>query len=194
MPRRAFTGSALKPQGLSPDGLAVLAERFARGGLDFIKDDHGLADQDYSRFADRVPPAPPAVARGAQATGHPTRYIPSLTGNLDQMRQQAALARDEGLDCVMVAPMIAGFSNVQAVVPSFPDMALFAHPSMGGAADRARTADWQAVPPDRLRRGDLPQPRRPVRLSPKRSARHWPQTRAGPPTADSPPCRSRPAA
>ena len=41
---RALTASALKPQGLPPARLGQLAEQFARGGLDFIKDDHGLAD------------------------------------------------------------------------------------------------------------------------------------------------------
>jgi ribulose-bisphosphate carboxylase large chain len=132
VPHRAFTGSALKPQGLTPEQLGDLAERFARGGLDFVKDDHGLADQGYSRFASRVRACAAGIARGVSATGHPTRYIPSLTGNLDQMRQQALLARDEGLDCVMVAPMVAGFSTVQALVKDFPDMAFFAHPSMGG--------------------------------------------------------------
>jgi ribulose-bisphosphate carboxylase large chain len=134
LPERALTGSALKPQGLSTDGLALLAERLARGGLDFIKDDHGLADQHYSRFAERVPACAAAIARGTRSTGHPTRYIPSLTGNLDQMRAQARLARDEGLDCVMLAPMICGFPTMQALVHEFPGMAFFAHPSLGGAA------------------------------------------------------------
>ena len=41
---RALTCSALKPQGLSARALAELAGKLARGGLDFIKDDHGLAD------------------------------------------------------------------------------------------------------------------------------------------------------
>jgi ribulose-bisphosphate carboxylase large chain len=132
VPHRAFTGSALKPQGLSPGQLGILAERFARGGLDFVKDDHGLADQAYSRFAERVRACAAGIVRGARATGHPTRYIPSLTGNLNQLRAQALLAHDEGLDCVMVAPMVAGFSTVQALVADFPDMAFFAHPSMGG--------------------------------------------------------------
>jgi ribulose-bisphosphate carboxylase large chain len=132
--RRAFTGSALKPQGLAPARLAELAERFARGRLDFIKDDHGLADQRYSPFAVRVPLIAAAVARAAQATKHPTRYIPSLTGDLDQMRDQARIAVDCGLDCMMVAPMIAGFSSVWALTRAFPDVVFFAHPSMGGAA------------------------------------------------------------
>lgn len=131
---RALTASALKPQGLPANALALLAEQLARGGLDFIKDDHGLADQPYSRFADRVGACAAGAARGVRSTGHPTRYVPSLTGDLDQMRAQAALARDAGVDCVMLAPMICGFPAMQAMVRDFPDMAFFAHPSLGGAA------------------------------------------------------------
>jgi ribulose-bisphosphate carboxylase large chain len=131
---RALTGSALKPQGLPAVRLSELAGRFARGGLDFIKDDHGLADQGYSPFAERVVACAQEVARAVQETGHPTRYIPSITGDLDAMRSQISLARDAGLDCVMVVPMLAGFSAIQAVVREFPDMTFFAHPSLGGAA------------------------------------------------------------
>jgi ribulose-bisphosphate carboxylase large chain len=130
---RALTGSALKPQGLPVDRLAALAEQLACGGLDFIKDDHGLADQRYSRFAERVSACAAGVARGARVTGHPTRYVPSLTGDLDQLRVQAGLARDAGLDCVMVAPMICGFAAMQALLRDFPEMVVFAHPSLGGA-------------------------------------------------------------
>ena len=131
---RAFTGSALKPQGLDPEALAALAGRLADGGLDFIKDDHGLADQAYSPFAARVPACAAAIAAAAKRTGHPTRYIPSITGNLDQMRAQLRLVRDLGLDCAMVVPLLAGVANVQAIRAEFPDIALFAHPSFGGAA------------------------------------------------------------
>ncbi len=134
IPRRAFTGSALKPQGLAPERLARLAERMALGGLDFIKDDHGLADQAFSPFATRVPLIAEAVARAARSTGHPTRYIPSLTGDLDQLRARARIAIDCGLDCMMVAPMIAGFASVRALTRMFPEVTFFAHPAMGGAA------------------------------------------------------------
>ncbi len=131
---RALTCTALKPQGLSPQRLGDLAERFARGGIDFIKDDHGLADQTYSHFADRVRACAGGVARATQATGNPTHYLPSLSGDLDAMRDQSAIARDLGLDCLLIAPVIAGFANMQALVREFPDMAFFAHPAMGGAA------------------------------------------------------------
>jgi len=110
------------------------AERFARGGIDFIKDDHGLADQDYSRFADRVRACVAAVTRAANETGHPTRYVPSLSGSLDTMRAQLVLAREEGIDTVLIAPVLAGFSTMQAMVAAFPDIAFLAHPSFAGAS------------------------------------------------------------
>ncbi|HLH48382.1 MAG TPA: RuBisCO large subunit C-terminal-like domain-containing protein, partial [Roseiarcus sp.] len=77
--RRPLTASALKPQGLSPDALAALAHNLALGGLDFLKDDHGLANQAFSPFEERVPACAAAVRAAARATGHPTRYVPSLS-------------------------------------------------------------------------------------------------------------------
>ncbi len=127
---RAFTCSAIKPQGLRVADLADLAGRFAEGGIDFIKDDHGMAGQAYGAFADRVP----AIAAAVRATGSATRYVPSLSGDLDAMRAQLGIARDCGLAAVIIAPMLAGFSGVQALVRGFPDFAFFAHPTLGGAA------------------------------------------------------------
>lgn len=131
---RALTCSALKPQGLPPQALAALAFEFARGGVDFIKDDHGLADQAYSPFAARVPACAKAVREAAGATHRATRYVPSLFGHFGQMERQLAMAREEGVDTVMIAPAIAGFSTLQGLVAAHPDFAFFAHPTMTGAA------------------------------------------------------------
>ena len=73
--------------------LADLARRFAQGGIDYIKDDHGLADQAYSPFAARVE-AVAATLAGAVPAGRRPRYVPSLSGDLDAMRAQIALARE----------------------------------------------------------------------------------------------------
>ena len=67
-----MTATALKPQGLPPRRLAMLAARFARGGIDYIKDDHGLADQAYSPFAARVE----AVAAALTDEAGPLRAEP----------------------------------------------------------------------------------------------------------------------
>jgi len=132
--RRAMTCSALKPQGLPPQALAELARRLALGGLDFIKDDHGLADQAYSPFAERVTACAEAVAAASHATGRLTRYVPSLSGNLDELRRQVALARAAGLEMVLVAPMIIGLPQLRALIAENPALAFMAHPALAGAA------------------------------------------------------------
>jgi ribulose-bisphosphate carboxylase large chain len=133
-PARALTCSPLKPQGLPAARLAELAKSFAQGGVDYIKDDHGLADQDYSPFAARVEAVAAALRSVAQSGGRATRYVPSLSGDLDTMRSQIALAQNIGIDTVMVAPMIMGFSNFHRLVRENPTIAFVAHPTMAGAA------------------------------------------------------------
>lgn len=127
---RAMTCSALKPQGLPPEKLADIARRMAEGGIDFIKDDHGLADQAYSPFARRVA----AVAAALRKSGRKTCYVPSLSGNLDQMRAQVDLAQKEGVDFVLIAPMIAGLANFHALVRAYPKLGFMTHPAMAGAS------------------------------------------------------------
>ena len=133
-PTRALTCSALKPQGSAPAALAKLAGQIAAGGIDYLKDDHGLADQTYSPFAERVPACAEAVGSAAARTGIPTRYLPSLCGNLDSMRRQIALARSCGLDSVLIAPLIAGVDTFQTLVKENPDFAFMTHPTMAGAS------------------------------------------------------------
>jgi ribulose-bisphosphate carboxylase large chain len=132
--RRALASVAVKPQGLSADALADLTLRLALGGIDYIKDDHGLADQSYSPYAERVAACAAAAREAAERTGHPTRYAPSLSGNLDQLRAQVAIARDEGVDTLVIAPMIVGLPSFHTLASENRDMAFLAHPAMAGAA------------------------------------------------------------
>jgi ribulose-bisphosphate carboxylase large chain len=131
---RALTCSALKPQGLSPEALGELSFALALGGLDFIKDDHGLADQSYSPFAQRARACAAAMRKAAAAAGAPTRYAPSLSGHFGDMQRQIAIARDEGIDTVVIAPAIAGVSTLHGLVRANPDFAFMSHPAMSGAA------------------------------------------------------------
>ncbi len=131
---RALTCAAVKPQGLSPAELGALAGKLAAGGIDFIKDDHGLADQSYSRFAERVRACAGAVCHASDDTGLLTSYVPNISGDLNLAAAQIGLAMEEGLEAVMVAPMILGLSNFNRLVRDFPGMAFFAHPAMAGAA------------------------------------------------------------
>jgi ribulose-bisphosphate carboxylase large chain len=130
--RRPLTASALKPQGLALPQLAKTSVRFAEGGLDYIKDDHGFADQPYAPFAARIETMSKALtAAGYEKT---TLYVPSLSGDLDAMRRQLKIAAEAGLSCAMVAPMIMGLANFHRLVRDHPNFAFLAHPTLAGAA------------------------------------------------------------
>ena len=133
--RRALTCSALKPQGLSAEALGELSFALAMGGLDFIKDDHGLADQAYSPFASTRARLRQSSAQGRRgdrpADRITSRAFPAITA---RSRSNLAVAREEGVDTVMIAPAIAGASTLQGLVAAHPDFAFFAHPTMAGAA------------------------------------------------------------
>ena len=131
---RALTCSALKPIGLSPEKLADLARRLALGGLDYIKDDHGLADQTSAPFEHRVKAIASALAALHTQTGKLTHYLPSITGNLDTLRLQVRIARDNGLDTLLIAPMVTGLASFQTIVRENADFAFIAHPAMAGAS------------------------------------------------------------
>jgi ribulose-bisphosphate carboxylase large chain len=137
---RALTCSALKPQGLSPDQFAALANHLALGGLDYIKDDHSLADQPTAPFAARVKAVANAIQTASQQTGKRTRYLPNVSGNLDTLRLQVRIARDHGIDTLLIAPMVVGLPSFHTLVRENADMAFIAHPAMAGAARIAPAA------------------------------------------------------
>ena len=60
---RPLLCTAIKPMGLSPPALADLAYRLALGGIHLIKDDHGLCDQTFCPFDERVRLCSEAVER-----------------------------------------------------------------------------------------------------------------------------------
>jgi ribulose-bisphosphate carboxylase large chain len=131
---RAFTCTALKPQGLAPDKLAELAARFARGGIDFIKDDHGLADQAYSPYVARVEAVAAALKQVERENGHQARYVPSVTGAASAAQRFVEEARHLGIDTFMVQPMILGLSNFQQLVHGNSSLSFFAHPALAGVS------------------------------------------------------------
>ena len=191
---RALTCSALKPQGLSPARLAELAARFARGGLDYIKDDHGLADQAYSPFAARCEAVAAALRAVERETGKRVRYVPSLTGDLDALRAQIRAAKDAGIDSVMVQPMIMGPSNFVKLVGENRDLAFFAHPTLAGAAASRRRCCSENCSACSVPTRWCSRTMADGSATPRTYVVSWPGRRCPTGTGSSPPCRSRRAA
>jgi ribulose-bisphosphate carboxylase large chain len=133
VPDRALTNAAMKPQGLHVPELATLCGTFARAGVDIIKDDHGIDDQWYSPFADRVRACQRAITEAERATGKRALYAPNLIGTPRTLRERARIAREEGVRAVLIAPMLVGLPSFLDLVEEFPDFVYLAHPSHAGA-------------------------------------------------------------
>jgi ribulose-bisphosphate carboxylase large chain len=130
---RPLTASALKPQGLAPPQLAAIARTLARAGIDVVKDDHGLADQDAAPFAARVLAVQRAVDEANRESGRRCIYAPSLTGHFGQLRERVAVARDAGVRMILLAPMVSGVGSLAALARE-AGVPILAHPALAGAA------------------------------------------------------------
>jgi len=106
---RPFTFTALKPLGLPASSLADEAYKCALGGIDLIKDDHGILNQNFAHYEERVKLVTEAVHRANFETGGHTAYIPNLSGSYKDMTDRIALAEDCGAGGLMFAPGMVGF-------------------------------------------------------------------------------------
>ena len=109
--RRPMVCSSIKPMGLSAKRLADLCYRFARGGIDILKDDHGVTNQDASPFAERVVQCQEAVSRANAETGGRTLYFPNVTSGPRWILERAELARRSGCRGVLVLPLLVGVAT-----------------------------------------------------------------------------------
>ncbi|MDQ1357781.1 MAG: S-methyl-5-thioribulose 1-phosphate isomerase [Acidimicrobiaceae bacterium] len=127
-PERPLTCSALKPQGAPTAALAELCRQLAGAGIDIVKDDHGLADQDTSPFDERVKACQGAVL----SSGTGALYAPSIVGTPRQVAQRLEVVAGEGVRVVLIAPMVYGLPAFGELTMDHPDIAFLAHPAFAG--------------------------------------------------------------
>lgn len=134
VPHRPLLCTALKPMGLPPQELAKLAYQFALGGIDLIKDDHGLADQPFSPFAERAQRCAKAVAKANRETGLACIYLPNVTGPPDRAIEQALFARRAGAGGLLFSPGLAGLNVMQQLAEDDRiDLPIVSHPALQGS-------------------------------------------------------------
>ncbi|MXX33843.1 MAG: hypothetical protein F4Z50_03685 [Gemmatimonadetes bacterium] len=131
---RPMVCAAIKPLGLSPAELAGLAAAFARAGVDFVKDDHGLAEQPAAPFAERVEVVADAVAEANAATGGHAQYLPNVTGALDTLEERLEGAVAAGLAGLLISPGLAGMDAVRWIAEGPRELAVMAHPAFAQTA------------------------------------------------------------
>ncbi len=132
--RRPLLCSALKPMGLSPSGLAELAGRFTDGGIDIIKDDHGLANQPFSLYRERVRSVGRMVTEVNARRSGSTIYAPNITAPFDQLLDRAYMAKEAGAGMLLIPPGIVGLDALRVLAKrSDLNLPIMAHPAFLGS-------------------------------------------------------------
>lgn len=133
--RGGYVCPVIKPQGSPAQDLAELCYQTALAGADFVKEDHGLSNQDAAPFRERVTLCARAVQRAndqraAQGDTSKALYFANIGGHGDQVRELAMFAQDAGATGVLLIPGLFGFDamNRLAQDPDF-DLPIMAHPS-----------------------------------------------------------------
>ena len=128
---RPLAATAIKPLGLSVQELARLAAGYALGCLDVIKDDHGLMDQPFHPFKERVARLQEAIRNANAKTGRKTLYFPMIGGRFDQIEAQMEFARAEGCAGALIAPLLIGPDTGFHLARKY-GLAVMTHPSFTG--------------------------------------------------------------
>jgi ribulose-bisphosphate carboxylase large chain len=129
---RPLLCTALKPVGLSARELAERAADFARGGIDIIKDDHGLADQPTAPFAERLAHCQEAIERVNASHGTRALYFPNVTAPAACLHERLAAVRAAGCRGVLVSPWLVGLDTLRLIREGY-GLAILAHPALTGS-------------------------------------------------------------
>ena len=93
---RPLLATAIKPMGTSAEVFAEMVFECAAGGVDIIKDDHGLANQPYAPFSERVARCGDAVRAANDRYGTRALYMPCVNAPVDELVARVDLALEWG--------------------------------------------------------------------------------------------------
>lgn len=130
---RPLVCAVLKPLGYSPQMFADLARSFTLGGIDVIKDDQGLGNHSFCPFKERVSLTIGAIRDATSGTARRCLYFPHVVGSFDDIRQQAAFAKQAGADGILLSPGLIGYETLHELSRQ-DDLALpiMSHPAFLG--------------------------------------------------------------
>lgn len=140
VPERPLLATALKPMGLSAERLAQTAYELALGGIDLIKDDHSLANQEFAPFRERVERCVEAVRKANEQTGYNSVFMPSLNAPYPLIEQRLQESLDAGAGALLVLPGITGFDVMRDLAARDEvRIPIMAHPAFLGSYSASPT-------------------------------------------------------
>lgn len=131
---RPLLSTAIKPMGLSATQLADMAYKLALGGIDIIKDDHGLGNQSFAPFEERVTRTVEAIAKANAQTGLRTLYMPNVTAPFEVMLERIHFAKSAGATGLQLIPAHCGLDFMRRVADDDSiNLPIMSHPAFSGS-------------------------------------------------------------
>jgi ribulose-bisphosphate carboxylase large chain len=130
---RPLLCAPIKPMGLNPKEFGQMSYELALGGIDIIKDDHGLSNQPFCPFNERVDRVVEGIEKANRESGNNCLYFPNINSPANLLMERAAYAKKAGAGGLMVLPGIVGWDamRVMADEDSF-GLPVFCHPAFLG--------------------------------------------------------------
>ncbi len=134
---RPLLGTIIKPKlGLDYKRHAQVAYQAWIGGVDIVKDDENLTNQDFNNYYLRVRLTLEMKRKAEEETGEKKIYLPNVTARPDRLVRRAEFAKQEGSEAVMIDILTAGLSQVQYLRSLDLQLILHGHRAMHGAFTR----------------------------------------------------------
>ncbi len=138
---RPIVGTVPKPKvGYTPDEIEKLAYELFVGGMDYVKDDENLTNQDFCKFEERAKAIMKAIDKAEKETGEKKVWFANITGDVKEMERRLKVVAEYGNPYVMIDVVIAGWSvlNYMREVANDYKLAIHAHRAMHSAFTRNR--------------------------------------------------------
>ncbi|MCX8206168.1 MAG: RuBisCO large subunit C-terminal-like domain-containing protein, partial [Candidatus Micrarchaeota archaeon] len=118
--RRPHIGTIVKPKvGLAPKEWAHVAYEAYAGGLDLVKDDENLVDQDFCKWKDRLHETVKAIEKAQGETGQRHVYSSNVSDKYSRMVERIDYLNQMGLQeniIVMLDVYVIGMGALQDVL------------------------------------------------------------------------------
>ena len=131
---RPLLGTIIKPKvGLDPKQHAEVAYQAWTGGVDLVKDDENLTNQDFNPFEERVIETLKRKREAEEKTGKHKVYAINITAPADEMLERAKFVKAHGGNVVMIDILTVGWSGVQYIRSKNLGLIIHGHRAMHAA-------------------------------------------------------------
>ena len=161
---RPHMGTIVKPKvGLAPKEWAKVAYEAYAGGIDFVKDDENLVDQEFCPWEERVHEVLKVIDKIKAETGRNVVYSPNITDTYSRMLERMDKLNEMGWDWAMLDVYMIGYSGLQDITNELHKNNFIIHAHRAGHTAETRGAFgveytvfaklWRLVGVDQLHTG-----------------------------------------